>query len=132
MPEIKLLAWECSVWLPPLSSMLVHISLTVQRSFSPNSRTPKSTSFGPNQLGNLLKQLVVARIRDFGVEQLIRAQIAFDPRVADRCHGGLVERRTKQPRRTQQRDREKRLDLIHVSRSIRLQKLRRPMRAREC
>src|SRR6267154_851852 len=70
-----------------------------------------------DQVGNLLKQLVVARFGDLGMEELIRAQIALDPRAADRCHRGLVERRTEQPRRTQQRDREKRLDLIHVSRS---------------
>src|SRR6266849_4011037 len=70
-----------------------------------------------DQVSNLLKQLVVARIGDLGMEELIRAQIAFDPRVADRCHRGLVEIRTEQPRRTQQRDREQRLDLIHVSSS---------------
>src|SRR5258708_30910023 len=57
-----------------------------------------------NQLGDLLKQLVIARIRDFGVEQLIRAQIAFDPGAADRRHCGLAARRTKQLPRTPQRD----------------------------
>src|ERR1700730_7292046 len=73
--------------------------------------------FRDSQFGDLLKQLVIARIGDLGVEELIRAQIAFGPGIADRCHSGLIERRTKQPRRTQQRDREKRLDLVHVSKS---------------
>src|SRR5713226_9191461 len=66
-----------------------------------------------DQVSNLLKQLVVARIGDLGMEELIRAQVVFDPRAADRRHRRLVEIRTEQPRRTQQRDREKRLDLIH-------------------
>jgi hypothetical protein len=97
--------------------MLVHISLTVQRNVSPNSNAPKSASFRNRQLGNLLKQLVGARIGDLGVEELIRPQIALDPGVADRRHGSVIQRRREQPRRTQQRDWEKRLDLIHVARS---------------
>src|SRR5450631_1381807 len=45
-PEMKLLAWLCMAWRPPLSSTLTHISFSNQRRRSPNRCTPNSTSLG--------------------------------------------------------------------------------------
>jgi hypothetical protein len=45
-PEMKLLAWLCMAWRPPLSSTLTHISFSDQPSRSPNKCTPKSANLG--------------------------------------------------------------------------------------
>ena len=43
---MKLLAWLCIAWRPPVSSTLTHISFINQRMRSPSRCTPKSTSLG--------------------------------------------------------------------------------------
>ena len=45
-PEMKLFAWLCMAWRPPVSSTLPHISLSAHGSFSPKSNAPNSTSKG--------------------------------------------------------------------------------------
>ena len=45
-PEMKLFAWLCIAWRPPVSSTLTHISLSDQPSRSPNSSAPNSGSSG--------------------------------------------------------------------------------------
>src|SRR5260370_14670947 len=102
------------------SSLLEHVGphlLDGPAQLFTEQENPEIDQLRDDEVSNLPKQLVVARIGDLGMEELIRAQIALDPRAADRRHRRRVEIRTEQPRRTQQRDREKRLDLIHVSRS---------------
>ncbi|MGY4303767.1 hypothetical protein ACVIJ6_001010 [Bradyrhizobium sp. USDA 4369] len=67
------------------------------------------------QLGDGLEQIVGAGIGHLGMKQLARAQIALDLRIPDRRHGGVFQLGTEQSRRTQQRNRKKRLDLVHAS-----------------
>src|SRR3981081_3296084 len=93
------------------SSLLEHVGphlLDGPAQLFTEQENPEIDQLRDDQVSNLPKQLVVARIGDLGMEELIRAQIALDPRAADRRHRRRVEIRTEQPRRTQQRGQEKR------------------------
>ncbi len=46
MPEMKLFAWLCIAWRPPLSDTFTHISFNDHPMCSPNSTAPKSASSG--------------------------------------------------------------------------------------
>src|SRR5690349_7503735 len=45
-PEMKLLAWLCIAWRPPVSSTFTHISFSDQPRRSPNSKAPNSPRSG--------------------------------------------------------------------------------------